>query len=394
MKKFSLILSGLFWVNFVFSQTCVTNAWQYFNQKNMTKARIALEQCPQTDEVLNSPQYWLMKGNVYLQIAGSDAKSANPKFPDASLTAYESFVKAIVLNGGNHDVIKDKVFSAIQGLVYCGDFLFDKGLKCYNSQDYATAIKYMDYAIKCLNLANANDTTVVKAKDDANFIIALSAEETGDAELYRKTLEEAMMAGTNNTNIYLMLMGLYKADNDAGKAFEIINNARNRFPQDVSLVLEELNLLIWADKQDEFNTKMDIALKTYADSLQMMISLSNILISNKDFEKAEPVILKLVEKQPADFETNALSGALYYLKAEEVGKEKDKAALERRFKEIQGFIDQINVLNEKALIYLEKAYQKNSNEARNFIMYYQTLVQLRKPISDDLKEKYNSLFKK
>ena len=194
--------------------------------------------------------------------------------------------------------------------------------------------------------------------------------------------------------MYLRLMYLYKSDNDTVKAFKIMNDIKKRFPEEV-IILDELNLLAWADKKEEFNAAMDEALVIYEDNTQIMTALVGILILNKNLEKVdEPVILKLLEESPEDFKVNAAAGAYYYLMAEETGKEKSKAASEFRTKDAQRLTAQLNELNQKALIYLEKAYQKNPDDMPNFIRYYQTLFQLMKPISKDLEEKFNSFRKK
>lgn len=374
----------------VFSQICLTNAWQYFTQNNIAKANKALTECGTSDDILANPEYWLTKGNIYLKFA--DNASYREKYPDAILTAYEAFYKAIELNEYN-DVTKSKMLSAIQGQSFCGRELFNKGYTYYEAGDFTNAVKYLECASKSFSLDKTNNAAK-QNMHTSNFLIALCAEKLGNTDLYKKTLEKSVAAHTDRTDVYAMLIEVYQNEKDTAKVLKTIATALQNYPNDQMLMMEELKILFWAQKTTELNQKIDAVMATYADSSQVMALLGNILVLSKQFDKAETLLLKSIEKWPEDFNINKATGQSFYLMAEEIDKERTTVINAGRYKEVSAITEKRDATYEKALPYLEKAYKLNANDNLNFIMYYQTLVLLKKPTDNSLKEKYESLLKK
>src|SRR5574344_710194 len=154
MKRLVLALTMMIATSFAFSQTCLTNAWQYFTQNNMAKANKALSECGTSDDILANPEYWLTKGTIYLVF--SNNPSYAEKYPDAIITASEAFYKALSLNNFTN-VTKAKMLSASEGQGMCGKELFNKGYQLYTGGHFSDAVKLFEYAAKSFALDKSNN---------------------------------------------------------------------------------------------------------------------------------------------------------------------------------------------------------------------------------------------
>jgi predicted Zn-dependent protease len=67
--------------------------------------------------------------------------------------------------------------------------------------------------------------------------------------------------GVNNTDQYASLSGLYRKAGDDNKALEVIRQGRTRYPDTLSLMYNEINLLLAMNRSSEASEVINKALE-------------------------------------------------------------------------------------------------------------------------------------
>jgi Flp pilus assembly protein TadD len=243
---------------------------------------------------------------------------------------------------------------------------FNKGVDDFNHSKYADALTSFEYVQKL----NPSDTSAVLNSAFA----ADKAQNMEKAKLYYNRL---INMNYQDDKIYLSLAAIYKQENDSTRALMTIRDGRKAFPDSLSLMLTEINLLLSAGKSKEASEVMETALTKDPKNQSLYLALGSTydqLANPRDaagndlpkpvnyselMNKAEQTYLRGLALNANNFELNYNLGAIYFNQGAEMANAanniKDNAAFEAaKAKANAKFL--------QSEPYLEKAFELNGTD--------------------------------
>jgi len=183
--------------------------------------------------------------------------------------------------------------------------------------------------------------------------------------------------------IYTQLSTIYKAEGDTVKSEGIIAKGRKAMPNDLNLIIAEINNLLSKGKVTEAQDLLNLAVSKDPNNATLHFAIGANMDEFGNFEQAEKSYLKAIELKPEYFDAHYNLGALYVNTAANVMDEANKLPITEtaKYDELKTRAD--NLL-EKALPELETAEKLNPKDRNTLI----TLKQLyaRKGNAEKIKE--------
>ncbi len=380
MKKIVLVIITIcISVSLGYSQKAkVQTAWNFYKEpyNQYDKAKEAIDEAVTNEQTASMAKTWYYKGLIYAALHGSDKYKG--LCDNCLFIAYEAFSKANQLEPKNEWF--DEINSLRIPLIIKS--IFDDGVKSYQAKDYKSALASFEKVM----VMSPSDTAVVLNS-------AYSAERAGEKEKAIKYYEQLVSYKFDDTNIYLSLADIYKTNKQSDKALQTIRVGRKIFPDNLGLMLSEINILLSegrskdaigamdeAISKDQTNTSLYLALGSTYDNLAHP-SDSTIKATIKPEQvaeytsKAESTYKNGLKVDSNNFNLNYYLGAMYFNQAADmIGKanslksnadyEKAKVKFDLKFKDAEP--------------YLEKALEANPNKtAEDKETYKSTLVSLK-----------------
>ena len=377
MKKLVLLTLLFLTASVGFSQkNMVVSAFNYHRNGKLDKAKEAIDKATVHPKSINMAKTWYYRGNIYIDIYRSTDENYKKLDDDALNIAYEAYQKALEL-----DEKKTYYVEILTRMPMVGESFFNYGASLYN--DGQTALNSMDTVTANQEFGKAvvafeNAYTIYKDAGNEDtltiYYIAVSAELGQDYDKAKQSLETLISMDYPEAGIYNSLAGIYfNQDHDAEKAAATYSKGREKFPDNLNLLLNETNFLL-ADKQtdkalqnlelaaelDTTNATIFFAIGTNYDQI-VNDTTSSFEMKSKSFNKAVEAYNKAIEINPNYFEPNYNMGALYVNSAAILIDEANQLPFEEqdKYDELKGKADEF--LN-TCLPYLEKAHQIDQND--------------------------------
>lgn len=384
MKKVFLLALISVMVSGSFAQGCLGDVWQSLQNNKIMEAKKKIDECMPGNE--ESAKAWLYKGNVYLRIHNQDDErlKKNPAYvsknPDAILTAYESFYKALEINPKLDAV--DGLLSATEGQVLCGETIYKRGIAANQANDSINAEKYFRIAVKCFNLDPAYKQYLGWVYND----LAIVTKKLKGDTAYKEILEEAVNANTDRVQIYLALFQIYQNENDAEKCSSLIKKGKKYVAPKDQTNIYFMELSYWSSIGDTTNlniTVNDISKKF--DTVPAIISeAATYLIDAKQYSKASELLNKSLLLKPNDFTLNNMMAYCYYMRANDFISTRNQAIKDRNYELANEYKTKQDSCLNTAHDWAEKAYQINPRDLGNAKILKQLKLQLAKEVPAEL----------
>jgi tetratricopeptide (TPR) repeat protein len=345
--------------NVGFSQSAqVVSAWNYVKYGQFEEAKNAINQASVDAKTSTWPKTWFYRGNIYLAIYGDTTFRKNN--PSALTEAITSYKKAMEINPKNE--FKDQILAGIQEAALNS---FNEGVAPYNSKNYQVAYDAFrqaadvySYINKTFNL-NVVDTTATLYA--ANAATKLKKYDEAKA-LYQGLLDKNI----SRPDIYANLGEMYLGMNDTAKAISTISEGAAKFPNDKSLMIQELNLYLFTQKHDEAIEKLRVAIEKEPKFTALYVQLANIYEMKKDTANARKTYEQAITLEPENFDATYRLGAFFYNQAVEVNNQMNKLDLNAQ-KQYDVLKVQRDALFKKSLPYLEKAHNMEAKDMDTMI---------------------------
>jgi len=341
MKKLATIVIFCLMVTGVYSQNSAVNkALQYRDKGELMKAKEQIDLATVHEKTLEKPKTWFTKGEVYEAIAFD---SSNQDMQDEALVeSVAAYNKAKSLDeGGNYDGLSTIKIDNMWGI------MINNGAEAYNKEDYEDALNYFD------------KSAMIKPEDTTAYYYAGIAAQQG--ELYQQALDnyyKLIDLDYQSEDIYSSVVYLERTyNNDNDKALEVLEQAREHFPENETLMKEEINLLIITEQTDKAKSKLTEAIKAEPDNANLYYNLAYISEQTGDDAAAVANYKKAVEADPEYFDATFNLAVNYYNKAAEILKKANDMDLRTYQKEGKAVEEEARVEFNKALPYLEKAHE-------------------------------------
>ncbi len=365
MKRFSLILITIcLSASLGYSQKAkVQTAWNYYKDpyNQYDKAKEAIDEACVNETSSGLAKTWYYKGLIYAALFSSEKYKS--LCDNCLWVAYEAFTKANKIDPKNDWA--DEI-NQVRIPLLVND-VFKNGVKAYETKDFKTALSEFE---KVLIMAPGDTSVILNS--------AYSAEHAGDLVKAKQYYNQLISYKYHDDKIYLSLSELYITEKDTANALKTIREGRTVFPDSLSLMLNEINILLSSGKQKEATAALDAAIAHDPNNPSLYLALGatfDNLANPRDkatkealkpeqyndyILKSETAYKNGIKIDPNNYVLNYNLGALYFNQAVEMinaanllksNTEFDKAKLkyEEKFKQAQP--------------YLEKSLETNPNKS-------------------------------
>ncbi len=322
-----------------------------FAKIELQKAKTSIDLAAEHEETKNEARTWHYYGIVYYKIA------AYPEFhdldPEALDKSFEAFAKIPALDP-EYANDRQNMFDIYQHIQSITSNYFNKGAVAYENGEYAEAIK-------CY-LAAYNSMLVIGQQDNEALLIAAQIA-LYNAKEYEKTIEicnQLLAAQHESPKVYQYLAVAYSQMGNDEEMLKYINEGRAKFPEDDNLVNEQINAYLKLKREAEIIDQIkEMANKNSENSVYCLII--GTIYSNQESElynvdSALVYYNRAIEVNPTDENAYINVGSMYIDKSAALINKANELPLDK-FKEYDELIAEARVFDEKALPYVEKAYE-------------------------------------
>lgn len=364
---------------------------QYKDANDLREAADYIEPATTNEKTMASAKTWYYRGLIYHAIfQDSSTKAKNIVAEPLNLTM-ESYIKTVELDA-KKEYLKD-----VTGRLYvAANQFYNLGIEQYNvKKNNLKALEYFENVLKINALpvfANATGSPEFPyygfLDTNATNLAAVAAYDLKDYDRAVKYFQLMIDKGYRGGRPYSNLAQVLKSQGNTDKMLEVIKKGREKYPEDASLIIEELNYYLATGKDKEAEANLQLAIQKDPNNHQLHFALGSIYdkLSSPDDkavkkpskeeyralrDKAEISYKKALQIDPNYFNAVYNLGALYFNEAGDTFKAladiKDDATYEKEKK-------RADELLKKALPYLEKAHQLDPKDKNTLIslkeLYY------------------------
>ena len=214
------------------AQKDVVSAYNANQDGDYLKAAEFIDQAILDEKANVKEKTWRYRGNIYTNLASDSALYA--QVPDALEKAAASFVKADELDLKQR-YSSERMADIARGATIAGN----SGISYFNSGVYGRAGELFVTASEMTMMLGAVDTMAI-------FNSALCFEK---ASMYDRAVDQYMMCGGYGyqvPDVFLFAANIQKMEGDTAKALTTLQSARQDFPREQALIIEELNIYLVA----------------------------------------------------------------------------------------------------------------------------------------------------
>ena len=336
----------------------VQSAIIYIRYSEFDKAKASIDEAIVHPKTMNTAKAWFYRGEVHLGIYGDTAWS--PKFPDALDIAWESYRRCVELDTKNeHKDDATKKVLTIQGAIY------NEGVEAFVGKKYPAALARFEQLLS----VTPNDTSVL-------FNAALTAgkmDSSAKALRYWKALLDNQY---NKPGVYVELARLTKLAGDTAAALQYLAQGRQAYPNDIGLVIDELNIYLSQGKQEMAIEKLSKAIELDPTNPNLYFARGTAYDNLKKGSLSETDYLKAIEIKADYFDPYYNLGAMHFNTAAELANEANKIPFSKQ-KEYDAAIAKAKAAFEKAQPYLEKALELQPDDSNTMVSLQQLYAQLK-----------------
>ena len=370
MKKLAVLILALFVTAGVNAQQSkVINAYNYLRGGQLDKAKINIDEASKNDQTKSLAKTWFYKGNIYLKIHFADPVK-DKKYKDldtnAIQIAYDCYQKAIELD---KDIMNENLNPQMPaiGLIVIGSEYFNMGVEFYNKKDYVKALELFEKSKKLNETYLGKDTL-------ATFNAALCAVTLKDTKKAKLYLEQLVKMNYKQTTIYTQLSNIYKNEGDTTKAFNILEKGRKQFPNDLNIIIGEINYYLSKGKAKEAQDLLDVAVSKDPNNPNLHFAIGVNMDEVGNFTEAEKSYKKAISLKADFFDAYYNLGALYVNSALNKMAEADKLPIgDPKYDELKKIADGLFA---QAVPMLEKAHELNPKDKNTLISLKQLYSKL------------------
>jgi len=321
------------------------------NTDALLEALEAINETVKNENQATKSKTWYYKALINHLIFENETISS--QHPRAIFDASEAYQKALTVEAGKKPYEADIAKSNLYNLA---GQIQNKGAQLYNQNDFDNAYKCF---MEVRNIKKFMDSINYEKKlddADATFNAALCLYKTQRKEEAKVLLQELMDKNYDSPAIYQILASFYSEENNNAKALEVLGEGMQKYPDNLGLIIDELNIYIKEGREEESIAKLEKAARMDSTNAQIYYALGAAYDKLGNRDKAEQAYLKCVSLDPQNHSAYNNLGAMYYNQGIQINKEMmDNPKLsEKQFNEMQ---EKRNELYKKALPYFEKAYE-------------------------------------
>jgi len=376
----------------------------YFLDQNSNKDKLQvavdeIEIAATGTETAGQFKTWETRGKIYNEIAtqitvarqlGTGGEADLPTITDPGFLAFESYSKALELAEKKFE--KKKVY---EGLQVAQQNLYNLGLYAYDDRNFDSAVKDFKTVIDAHEIlkAGGEESSLDEegAYGDQVYVTALSAINANQNDLALEYFMKIYKDGTDKPAVYESIYKL-KSDADLEAAYKVLEEGRQKFPDDVGLLFAEINHFLKENRLNELISKLEVAIEKEPENLSLYSTLGNVydnlyqksyeagdkLKGQEYFDQALKYYNLALEKDSLYFDAIYSVGALYFNRGAFYTVEENKILEDCTkpacMKEADALREKANQLFNKAFPFFQKAERMDPNDTNTLIALKEILV--------------------
>lgn len=378
MKKILFVLAAVVIYSAGYAQKGnVTKAQTLLDKGELAEAKAEIDVAVTIEKNAGKTRTWMTKGRIYKEIALSEDPAVQNLVENPIEESMAAFNKAMSMESeGSTD------YNMID--YYIEDFwtrYLNGGGEDYSNEDYEGAYNQF---YKASQIKPTDSLTL--------FYAGVAAQQAGKNKealnFYNKLIEQ----DDANEDVYSTVIYMERAENkDDEKALEVLQKAKEAFPENVDFMREEINILITLNKADEAIQKIKSTIEREPDNASLYLRLAslydNIGIENQNASKLEEAkqafamaqenYEKTLELEPNNFVANFNLGVIWVNNAKEFYDKVHAMDLKTYQKEGAKVAAEGDKLLSKAVPYLENAHAEKSADCDVLNALQQVYTQLK-----------------
>ena len=207
--------------------SAVTNA--ILNQRSglLDKARTEIDKAILNDKTSGKAKTWYTRGEIYEGMVNSPIYVKQLQPGEGTQKVYESYNKAVELDGKTGEFGKQAVAKLDNVYVYA----FNDAVASYNTKDY-------DKALAGFKLASS-----IRPKDTTALInVAAIYDSKQDFTNAKTAYNQLLTAGYKSSNVYSRLLQIARQEKNDAEATIILKQALAAYPNNKTFLIEDLNM--------------------------------------------------------------------------------------------------------------------------------------------------------
>ncbi|HPE33622.1 MAG TPA: tetratricopeptide repeat protein [Bacteroidales bacterium] len=350
MKNVFLIVLGIMLASATYSQVNNrTAAFNHLRYGRLDKAKEAIDKAVEHPKTIADAKTWFYYGNVYLAIQLSEEDEFGKLDENALDKAFQAYQKALEL-----DEKEEHKAEINERLIVCSEQYFNRGVGYYNESRFEEAAASFEQAVHISNSLGVIDTI-------ANFYTAQSAFFSNNYEKAKEYLGKLKSIDFKDPAIYRFMTEIYKTEGDTVTALANIQEGREKFPEDFSLIIEEINIYLATGDKEKAMELLQLAITKDQTNPTLFFAVATNYDQLGNFEEAEKNYKKAIELDSVYFDPNYNLGALYVNKAIAITEEANALPLDQQ-KKFEELKQKANEFLQKSIPYLETADRLNPND--------------------------------
>ena len=282
----------------MFGQKQVVSAYNANKSGDFSAAAGYIDEAITFEKAAIKEKTWRYRGEIYLNIANDSALSVT--YPNALWIAKESYTKAQEL-----DVKGSYEREIITGLGLVQTTAGNQGIGDFTAEQYDRAAAKFDLSAEVAAMFDVVDTMAI-------FNAALCFEKSGNVDLAVDRYKTCGSYGYQVPNVYLFVANILRQAGRVEEALEELQAARELFPREQSLIIEELNIYLEGKDYARAETNLKLAAEGDPTNEILWFSLGSVYDNLGKSELAAESYLKALELNPTYFDANYNIGAMYF----------------------------------------------------------------------------------
>jgi tetratricopeptide (TPR) repeat protein len=383
MKKIAFLLVMTMVVTVAFGQKNVRQtASNMLRSGKLDKALEAINQCIEDPSTSQDAKTWLLRGNIYLEIANTTDQKYKGLVEDPVTQALESYANAV-----KYDDNKRYFTDIFNKLNAQRNQEYNLAAEAYNEAGTIADPDAQQAKFSEASKGFASAATIMNAVevvDTASLLYtAYCASLARDYDMATKYYEDLLKLGYNSPSVYVSLSDIYRVQGDKDNAVRVINEGKAANSGNTDVFLQETTVFLTFDMADQAlenllsyietdttNYSVYFALGTIHDKF-VNDTISDAAKKEMSFEKAVEAYNKTLALNPEYFDAYYNLGALYVNTAAILDVEANALPLDK-VAEYEKLKEEANGYLEAAAPYLEKAIAMQPNDMNTL----QTLRQI------------------
>ncbi|KUG07802.1 tetratricopeptide repeat protein [Solirubrum puertoriconensis] len=328
--------------------SAVTNAILMQKQGTLDKARTEIDKAITHEKTKGKAKTWYTRGEIYEGMAQSPIFGKTLQPGEGNKVAFESYQKAIELEGKDSDYGKQ----AVQRLENIYGLALNAGVESYNAQKYDDALA----SYRMAQQIKPQDTTAL-------LYAAYAAEAKQDLGQAKENYSKLMAINYKSPQMYGRLLQIARQEKNEAEANKVIQQALAAYPNNKQFLLEDLNIALSAGRGPQAIDKIQKAIAADPNNSNLYSVLGSVYEQNKQPEQALAAHKKAVELDAKNFDSQFNIGVYYFNKGADIFKTVNKMDLKTYQSKGKSMEANGKKFMEQAIPYFETAMQLNPNEA-------------------------------